>query len=354
MSQKPTHLNLEIESDSFSESDKPCLSFDFSVSLLPVASSPQISSLLTTTKSETTPTPNPFDTTEGNVAVHEMPDESDDEEGEFGVMIKKPAKEEKPVEVEDISEDKPKETEEKEKGVGPIDLLEVTFNNTNELPEEVCRHIESKIGMFQKNANEEEGTVTLTFEVNFHQINKQEIWESYLHFFEQSANPSSPNMKFELSLQKNGSLDDLFESFKKDPEIPLVLHLMENSRLKFESKGPDYLLKTGMNYMKPHMKTEMALLEFLLCRFKGLSGKVKLGALSDISKDFWQRMELDQTQNFGGFFDVWRTPLLKHVFGNGEGVLKVRGTVFNFFEYEFNMQIVDFEKFLGQIKQQFK
>ena len=109
-----------------------------------------------------------------------------------------------------------------------------------------------------------------------------------------------------------------------------------------------------MNYLKSHMKHEMAFLDFLLSRFKGIKGKMKLGPLKDISKDFWKRLDLDQTQNFGGFFDVWRTPLLSYVFAEGEGTLIVKGTVFNFFAYEFKMKVKDFAKFLRDIKQEFK
>jgi hypothetical protein len=355
-------MNLEIESDSFLESESSCLSFNFSVSLLPISSNSQVQSLIQNKEQKSvTSKENPFDGPSKDLNVPEMPEaiidnSEDEEEGEFGVVIKKPKKEEADDEIEDISEQKDvQKTEEVEPSKAtPVDVLEITFKKNGELPEEVGKHIESRIGMFQKNENEEEGTTTLTFEVNFHQIDKYEIWQSYQRFFEQKDNSEEKNMHFKLSFQKNGELNDLFNSFKKDPEIPLVLHLIENSRLKLDSEGPEYLIKTGMNYLKSHMKHEMAFLDLLINNFKGIKGKLKLGALHDISKDFWQRLDLDQTQNFGGFFDVWRTPLLNYIFGEGEGKLLVKGTVFNYIAYEFEMNIKDFAQFLSQIKEEFK
>lgn len=351
MSRESTRLNLEIESDSFPESEESCLSFEFSFSLLPVTSCPKINALIESNYSNLDSTKeNPFK----DVSVPEMPEEiiansEEEEEGEFGVAVKKSEKEEE----EEESSDEEEEGEGKVSSM-PVDLLDITFKKNGQLPLQVEKHIESKIGMFQKNFNEEDNTMTLTFEVNFHQIDKSQIWQSYKRFFEQSSDPKSSNMNFKLSFEKKGTMDNLLESFKSDPEIPLVLHLLENSRLKLESNGPDYLIKTGMNYLKSHMKHEMAFLDFLLSRFKGIKGKMKLGPLKDISKDFWKRLDLDQTQNFGGFFDVWRTPLLSYVFAEGEGTLIVKGTVFNFFAYEFKMKVKDFAKFLRDIKQEFK
>lgn len=63
---------------------------------------------------------------------------------------------------------------------------------------------------------------------------------------------------------------------------------------------------------------------------------------------------MDQTQNFGGFFDVWRTPLLTHVFGDGEKEVRIQGTVFQFFEYDFKMKIKDFRSFLDEMAKEFK
>lgn len=360
MSSKSTYLNLEIESDSYLETDKSCLSFDFSISLLPIKSNPQVESLINSKKNPSTGTEaNPFGKPGNDIQVPEIPDtiagDSDEEEGEFGVVIKKP-EDDQADEIEDISQPpKPEQAEPHEDASAvPIDLLEISFKKNGELPQHVEKHIESKIGLFQKNENEEDNMTTLTFEVNFHQIDKSQIWQSYQRFFEQSADDEQQNMHLQLSFRKNGDLDDMFESFKRDPEIPLILHLLENSQLKLDGKNPDYLLKTGMNYLKSHMNTEMAFLEILLMKFKGVKGKMKLGPLSDISKGFWQRMDLDQTQNFGGFFDVWRTPLLNYIFTEGEGVLHVKGTVFNYFAYEFRMQVTDFAKFLSKIKQEFK
>lgn len=363
MSRDSTRLNLEIESDSFPESEPSCLSFEFSMSLLPVTSCPKINSFIESNKNNSTSTK---DNLFKDVSVPEMPDtiiansdEEDEDEGEFGVVVKKSESknvqdDDKEDKDEDNNPDEDEDVPVKSSSSFPVDLLNITFKKNGDLPFQVEKHIESKIGMFQKNFNKKDNTMTLTFEVNFHQIDKAQIWQSYQRFFEQSSDDKGSNMHFKLSFDKKGTMDNLLDSFKTNPEIPLVLHLLENSRLKLESTGPDYLIKTGMNYLKSGMKHEMAFLEFLLSRFKGIEGKMQLGPLKDISKDFWNRLELDQTQNFGGFFDVWRTPLLRYVFAEGEGTLVVKGTVFNFFAYEFKMKVNDFAKFLADIKEEFK
>ena len=328
MMSETTKVNLQIVSQEFEPESVPCLSFSLDISLLPIDSLPHIKTFLESNDtSENETSSNPFENQESNqettkkdVVVLEIPNEDKE-------LINETEAE------EDLS-----------------DFLEIKFNSLIDLPEAVKLHIEQKIGNYEINKDLETGETSLIFEVNFNRIDKKEIWSSYRKFFQQKPDL---NTRLNVSLNKGGTLEELLSSFKSRTEIPLVLHLLEKARLKVEIDSPAYLLRTSINYLKEEYSQELGFLEFLIDHFAGLEGTMKLGDLENIDMGFWRKLDLDQTQNFGGFFDVWRTPVMEHIFGEGLGSLTVTGSVFKFFRYEMKMEIREFKEFLRMLKEAF-
>lgn len=270
-----------------------------------------------------------------DITIQELPEDHDDESP--NPFLAQP------------SSDKEEEDEEDDDEL--CDLLEITFQGAEEIPEKVRKHIEGKIGTFETRSEGE--NTTLIFEVNFNQIDKTQIWNSYKNFFRQREG-ADKNTSLKISFEKKGEMKDLIEGFKAKKEIPLILHLLQRGILRAEIETPEYLLKSGSEFIKEQFPKEMSQILSLLDRFKSFKGELKLGGMDTIDIGFWKRLDLDQTQNFGGFFDVWRTPLLRHIFGDGEKEVKIQGTVFQFFEYEFKMKIKDFKSFLDEMSKHFK
>ena len=342
MSDRKT-INLKISSKDFELSQPSCFSFDLKVSLLSLKSDAEVLKRLTEEKkAEDKNQENNIEPSK-NVFVPSIPKEDENarkpSEGKWEEEDDEDDKNSVEVKIEDNN------TEDE------TDLLEITINGLQDIPEDVSEHIKSRIGNYELKKDESKNETTLIFDVNFSHVNRNEVFKSYFKFFEQERDYNS---KVNISYAKKGNMKELLESFVEKKEIPLVLHLMEKSELTLDIDSPEFLLVSTINFMKKNFNEPSNLLELLIDKFQAINGKMVLGDINKFDISFWRNLNLDQTQNFGGFFDLWRTPLLGFIFGEGEGKLKVKGTILKFVEYEFNMRILDFKNFLDELSQKFK
>lgn len=193
-----------------------------------------------------------------DITIQEYQDEDDDESNPF------------------LMEDKSDNSDLEEEF---CDLLKITFEGSEELPENVKSHIEGKIGTFE--TRKEGADTTLIFEVNFNQIDKTQIWNSYKNFFRQSES-GAKNSSLCVSFEKKGEMADLLKTFKEKKEIPLILHLLQRGCLRVVMDTPEYLLRTGSEFIKEQFPKEMGQILELINRFQSFKGELKLGGMDTI------------------------------------------------------------------------
>jgi len=216
-------------------------------------------------------------------------------------------------------------------GKSKADLLQITFTQTKKIPADVEEYIVNNLGTYELAEDADQNTKTLSFELKINDINSEAILRTFEDFF----NKRLADAYAEVVLEKSGSLEDFFADLRAYSHVPILLQLLERSKLTARMHHPNGLLEGFGHYLKSEAKLELAGSLKLGQILQTLRGDLTLVSYKDgIEKDF-KALNLDQRDLMKEFFLAFENPLVKYIFENGQkGHLHIRGRILNILNYE--------------------
>lgn len=241
----------------------------------------------------------------------------------------------------------PEDEAKTEDGKSKADLLQVTFTQTKKLPAEVEEYIVNNLGTFDLSENPETHSKTLSFELKINDINTVAILRTFEDFFSKRL----ADAYAEIVWEKSGSLDDFHADLKTFSHVPILLQLLERSKVVLRLHQHNALLEGFGHYLKSESKLEQASFMRLLEVLVGFRGDVVLSSYKNGLEADFKALGMDQRDLMKEFFLAFENPLVKYIFEAGQkGDLHIRGRILNILNYEVAFEGKGVAEFLHKIR----
>jgi hypothetical protein len=227
---------------------------------------------------------------------------------------------------------------------GAEDLLKIQFSHSKPVPEEVRDYISSNLGVFD--LTEAGHEKTLVFELKINDINIELIRKVFEKYFA----PEASKAFLSLAYSRTQKPEDWYAEFKSRSEVPLLLHLLEHSKVKLEGQDVINILKGLFSYVKSENPMLLQPWMNLLLTLASLKTKGVVNSYNKLPENIFKEMEFEQRDNIKDFFFLMDNPINNYVFEAGEpGRLKISGRILNILNYEFEGSFPNLQGFLGEV-----
>ena len=224
------------------------------------------------------------------------------------------------------------------------DLLKIQFSHSKPVPEEVRDYISSNLGVFD--LTEAGHEKTLVFELKINDINIELIRKVFEMYFA----PEAREAFLSLSYSRSQRPDEWVADFKTRSDVPLLLHLLEHSKIKLEGKDVINILKGLFSYVKSENPSLLQSWMNLLLTLATAKASGVVHSYKKLPKKSLAQMEFEQRDNIKDFFFLMDNPINNYIFEAGEpGKLKISGRILNILNYEFEGRFPNMQGFLGEV-----
>lgn len=231
-----------------------------------------------------------------------------------------------------------------ETDTGSEDLLKIQFSHSKPVPEEVKDYISSNLGVFDLTEAGQEKT--LVFELKINDINIELIRKVFEKYFASEA----ANAFMSLSYSRSQKPEDWIADFRSRSDVPLLLHLLEHSKVKLEGKDVINILKSLFSYVKSENPSLMQSWMNLLLTLATVKTTGIVHSFKKLPEQTFAQMEFEQRDNIKDFFFLMDNPINNYIFEAGEpGRLKISGRILNILNYEFEGSFPNMQGFLGEV-----
>jgi hypothetical protein len=224
------------------------------------------------------------------------------------------------------------------------DLLKIKFRHSKPVPQKVKDYVANNLGVFDltENANEK----LMTFELKINDINVERINKVFETFFA----PQVKNSIISFNYFKTKNSLEWAADFKSHPEVPLLLQILENSKIKLEGQNIVNLVDALFTYAKSENSAIVEPWMNIILTLLKLKAHGQLKSFTRIPKGVFQQMEFDQRDSVKDLFFLFDNPINNYVFEAGQpGKLEISGRILNILDYEFEATFPDMQTFLETI-----
>ena len=231
--------------------------------------------------------------------------------------------------------------------VSQSDLLYITFKQTKKIPDDVVDHINNNLGTYDLTEDETTHEKTMVFELKINDIDSKKILQVYDDFFMTRLSDA----KFELDYKRSQSAENFANDLKQYSQVPVILHLIENSNLQVTANNHNLILDSFIQYLRSQSELDIAKFVKGFQFIQSLKAKFVYKSFKNGLDNDFSLASLDQRDLFKEFFLAFENPLVKYIFENGQdGKLNIKGRILNIINYEVNVELKNAAEFLYKVK----